>query len=129
MFRDRSARDEAAAALRRAHELAVDLQAEPLRRNVEALTRSVRVSLAAAPGDATTETPDPPDTLPGLTPREREVLAYVVAGRTYREIARELVISEKTVSVHISNLLHKTGTAGRVELAQLVGRMAGPGPH
>jgi DNA-binding CsgD family transcriptional regulator len=62
--------------------------------------------------------------MPALTSREREVLAYVVAGRTYGEIARELVISEKTVSAHISNLLHKTGTSSRVELAQLVGRLA-----
>jgi DNA-binding NarL/FixJ family response regulator len=51
------------------------------------------------------------------------VLAHIVAGRTYAEIARELVISEKTVSVHVSNLLHKTGTANRVELAQLARRI------
>ena len=60
--------------------------------------------------------------IPGLTTREREILAYLVAGRTYGEIARELVISEKTVSVHVSNLLHKTGTANRVELAGLARR-------
>jgi DNA-binding NarL/FixJ family response regulator len=33
------------------------------------------------------------------------------------------VISEKTVSAHISNLLRKTGTSSRVELAQLAGRL------
>ncbi|HET6686259.1 MAG TPA: LuxR C-terminal-related transcriptional regulator [Jiangellaceae bacterium] len=48
----------------------------------------------------------------------------MVAGRTYGEIARELVLSEKTVSVHVSHLLHKTGTANRVELAQLACRLA-----
>jgi DNA-binding NarL/FixJ family response regulator len=47
-----------------------------------------------------------------------------VAGRTYGEIARELVLSEKTVSVHVSHLLHKTGTTNRVELAQLARRLA-----
>jgi DNA-binding NarL/FixJ family response regulator len=47
----------------------------------------------------------------------------VVAGRTYAEIARELVISEKTVSVHIAHRLHKTGTANRIELAQLARRV------
>ena len=52
-----------------------------------------------------------------LTAREREVLAHVVAGRTYAEIAAALFLSEKTVSSHISNMLHKTGTANRVELA------------
>ncbi|HZA30105.1 MAG TPA: helix-turn-helix transcriptional regulator, partial [Propionibacteriaceae bacterium] len=64
--------------------------------------------------------------LPGLTAREREILAHIVAGRTYGEIARELVISEKTVSVHVSHLLRKTGASGRVELAQLARRLSGP---
>jgi DNA-binding CsgD family transcriptional regulator len=57
--------------------------------------------------------------LAGLTEREREILRYVVAGRTYAEIAAELVISEKTVSSHISSLLRKTGAANRVHLARL----------
>jgi DNA-binding CsgD family transcriptional regulator len=113
--------------LRRAHDLAVDLRAAPLLAEVEALARSARVPLAApeaAPAEAAAA-------MPGLTPREREILAHVVAGRTYGEIARELVISEKTVSVHISNLLHKTGTKSRVELAQLARRIYGlqPGEH
>ncbi|MGH8825005.1 MAG: response regulator transcription factor [Jiangellaceae bacterium] len=56
--------------------------------------------------------------------REREMLNHIMAGRTYGEIARELVVSEKTVSVHVSHLLHKTGTANRVELAQLARRVA-----
>ena len=58
----------------------------------------------------------------GPTPREREVLAHVVAGRTYAEIAAALFLSEKTVSSHISNMLRKTGTANRVELAAWAGR-------
>jgi DNA-binding CsgD family transcriptional regulator len=65
-----------------------------------------------------------PEAPPGLTAREREILAHIVAGLTYGEIARELVISEKTVSVHVSHLLHKTGTTNRVELAQLARRLA-----
>jgi DNA-binding NarL/FixJ family response regulator len=40
----------------------------------------------------------------------------LVSGRTYGEIASELVISEKTVGSHISNLLAKTRTSNRVEL-------------
>jgi DNA-binding NarL/FixJ family response regulator len=40
-----------------------------------------------------------------------------VAGRSYQEIAQSLFISEKTVSVHVSNLLRKTGTTSRVEVA------------
>ncbi len=61
--------------------------------------------------------------MPGLTPREREIVDHLVRGETYAEIARDLVLSEKTVSTHVSNLLRKTGTTSRVELAQLVARV------
>jgi DNA-binding CsgD family transcriptional regulator len=47
---------------------------------------------------------------------------YLAQGLTYAEIARTLVISEKTVSSHVSNLLRKTGTASRVELIRLLRR-------
>jgi DNA-binding CsgD family transcriptional regulator len=119
LAKDRTTRDGATAALRRAHELAVDLQAAPLVAEIEALAQSARVSLTAI--DEIKAEPEGP---PKLTSREREVLAHIVAGRTYGEIARELVLSEKTVSVHVSHLLHKTGTANRVELAQLARRLA-----
>ena len=62
--------------------------------------------------------------LPGLTPREREILAHVGAGRTNGEIAVELMLSVKTVKVHVSRLLHKIGAANRFELAQLARRVA-----
>jgi DNA-binding CsgD family transcriptional regulator len=122
LTKDRAARNAAAAALRRAHELALDLQAAPLLADVEALAHSARISLAAVEEGPPAET----EALPGLTPREREVLTHIVAGRTYGEIARELVLSEKTVSVHVSHLLHKTGTANRIELAKLARRLATP---
>lgn len=44
---------------------------------------------------------------PNLTAREREVLALLVAGRARSEIARELVISRKTVAKHIEHVLAK----------------------
>jgi DNA-binding CsgD family transcriptional regulator len=81
------------------------------------------VSLAAvAPGVSAQVGP----VLSSLTPRGREILAHIVAGRTSAEIARALVVSEKTVSVHVSNMLRKTGTANRVELAQLTRRLTSP---
>ena len=124
LAKDRTTRETAAAALRRAHELAMDLQAAPLLAEIAALAQSTRISLA------TIDESPPPETqaLPGLTPREREILTHVVAGRSYGEIARELVLSEKTVSVHVSHLLHKTGTTNRIELAQLARRVASSAP-
>lgn len=49
----------------------------------------------------------------GLTPRELEVLTLVATGKTNREIAEELFISEKTVARHISNIFNKLGLSSR----------------
>jgi DNA-binding NarL/FixJ family response regulator len=49
----------------------------------------------------------------GLTPREQEVLRLVAAGKTNRAIAGELVISEKTVARHVSNIFTKLGLSSR----------------
>lgn len=57
-----------------------------------------------------------------LTPREREILALVAAGRSNGEIATQLFISAKTVSVHVSNLMAKLGAASRTEAAALARR-------
>jgi DNA-binding NarL/FixJ family response regulator len=55
-----------------------------------------------------------------LTERESEVLALVVEGKSNKEIARELVISPKTVSVHRSNIMAKLGVHNSVELVRYV---------
>jgi DNA-binding NarL/FixJ family response regulator len=57
-----------------------------------------------------------------LTPRESEILARVAQGRTNGEIGRQLFISTKTVSVHVSNILGKLGAAGRTEAAAIARR-------
>jgi len=49
----------------------------------------------------------------GLTPREVEVLVLVARGRSNREIASELVISERTVARHLSNILDKLDVTSR----------------
>jgi DNA-binding NarL/FixJ family response regulator len=52
----------------------------------------------------------------GLTSRELEVLGLVAKGRTNRQVADELVISEKTVARHISNIFDKLGLSSRSAL-------------
>jgi DNA-binding CsgD family transcriptional regulator len=56
----------------------------------------------------------PPIPLPaGLTPRESEVLRLVAAGRSNREIGRELAISESTVAKHLTSIFNKIGADNR----------------
>jgi DNA-binding CsgD family transcriptional regulator len=57
--------------------------------------------------------------LSALTSRELEVLRSLAVGRTNREIGADLFISEKTVSVHVSNILAKLGAASRTEAAAI----------
>lgn len=65
-------------------------------------------------------------TFPTLTSREREILDLVARGYDNRRIARELVLSEKTVRNHVSNLFSKLQVTGRVE-AIIRARNAGLG--
>jgi DNA-binding CsgD family transcriptional regulator len=53
----------------------------------------------------------------GLTDREVEVLALVAMGRSNREVAEALVISQKTVARHLSNIFTKLGVSRRTEAA------------
>jgi adenylate cyclase len=59
----------------------------------------------------------------GLTRRERKVLELLAAGQTNRQIAEKLLISEKTASVHVSNILRKLSASSRAEAAGLAFRL------
>ncbi|MFJ9006190.1 response regulator transcription factor [Streptomyces canus] len=62
--------------------------------------------------------PEPePDALPGLTDREREILALIGEGLTNRQIGQRLFLAEKTVKNHISRLLAKLGVERRIQAA------------
>ncbi|TFV63114.1 UNVERIFIED_ORG: LuxR family transcriptional regulator [Bacillus sp. AZ43] len=89
-----------------AHEVAVRLGATPLRSALEALIRRGRLDVG---GVRTVEVSAV------MTPREAEVLRLLAQGRTNRQIGAELYISEKTASVHVSNILAKLGANGRTE--------------
>ena len=58
-----------------------------------------------------------------LTNREKEVFELLISNKTTKEIAKKLIISEKTVRNHISNVMQKLGVKGRanavVELLRL----------
>jgi DNA-binding CsgD family transcriptional regulator/pimeloyl-ACP methyl ester carboxylesterase len=85
----------------------------PTEEAVDAFTRRVFAAegQAASTGRARTASTDATP----LTPRELEVLRLVAAGRSSRQIALELVLSERTVVRHISNIYSKINAHGRAE--------------
>ncbi len=56
-------------------------------------------------------------TAAALTPREREILVLVAQGKSNRDVAKALVISERTARTHVSNVLSKLGLASRTQAA------------
>ena len=89
--------------------------------------REVAVALGSAPLLDELDTVHPARAASGtaeapLTPREVEVLALLAQGLTNGQIGRQLFISTKTVSVHVSNLLAKLGASGRTEAAAIARR-------
>jgi DNA-binding NarL/FixJ family response regulator len=93
-----------------ARDVARRLHATPLLEEIKALGLTSSPS-ATAPVGAN-----------ALTAREREVLTLLVEGRTNRQIASQLYISQKTVSVHVSNILAKLDVRSRTEAAALANR-------
>jgi DNA-binding NarL/FixJ family response regulator len=73
-------------------------------------------AFAALPADVVPPSFD--DELDQLTPREREVLRLIARGYTYKEIARDLFISNKTVETHVSSVLRKLQLSTRHQLTR-----------
>ncbi|GEM_PF-124519 len=74
----------------------------------------------SSPGMQQEKTPDGSDSIAGtpqLTEREIEVLKYIARGLSNRDIAKEMVISEKTVKTHVSSILGKLGVEDRTQAA------------
>jgi DNA-binding CsgD family transcriptional regulator len=107
--RSPTARRAATEQLALAHDLASDLPTPPLLARIDDLARRAHLSVGSARAPAT-------DGL-GLTRREYDVLCLVAEGRSNGQIARELFISTKTASVHVSNILRKLGVTNRREAA------------
>ena len=81
--------------------------------------RAMLADLLSAPSPSTLA-PSPAEG--GLTPRERDVLRLVVAGRSNPEIAAALFLSRRTVTTHLTRIFAKLGVAGRAEAAALAVR-------
>jgi DNA-binding CsgD family transcriptional regulator/tetratricopeptide (TPR) repeat protein len=93
----------------------------PVEVQAEAAAGRSQSGIAAA--FAPDETAKGPKEAFGLSRRELEVLALIADGRTNREIGERLFISQKTVGVHVGNILAKLGASGRVEAAMVAIRL------
>jgi DNA-binding CsgD family transcriptional regulator/tetratricopeptide (TPR) repeat protein len=120
---------EAAGVWRTALATATELRAEPLRAALNDLGRRLgldagaRASAARSAGGSSAggsaAVVEDGKGLAALTPREREVLRLMSRGLSNRQIGDELFISQKTASVHVSNILAKLGAATRTEAAAI----------
>ena len=110
-------RTRAAATATAAREIAARIGAVPVVADVDALLARTRLSLAPPPRE-------PVERPYGLTDREHEVLDLLGSGATNRQIARSLFISERTVGVHVSRVLHKLQVTNRTQAAALASRVS-----
>jgi DNA-binding NarL/FixJ family response regulator len=117
LLRVRGDRQRAQSLATEALRVAMDLDALPLVERLQLCAQRGRLALDATPEPATATS----DLLTemGVSKREREVLELLAVGRTNRQIAELLYISDKTASVHVTHLLRKLGVASRMEAASL----------
>jgi len=117
----------AQSAARKAHRVATNIGASLLQREIGALALRSRLTLDDAEADFASAASATDTVGPGgrfkLTRREQDVLQRLVSGYTNREIASDLFISEKTASVHVSNIKSKLGANGRAEIAAIAVRL------
>ena len=106
-----------------ARRTAARLGARPLLTAVEGLATRARLDLSADGAEPLAAQPASPGDPFGLTRRERDVLPLLVQGRTNRQIAEALFISENTAGVHVSNILGKLGASTRAEAAGIAARL------
>jgi DNA-binding CsgD family transcriptional regulator/tetratricopeptide (TPR) repeat protein len=112
-------RPAAAEMLGQAHAAAVDLGAEALRVMVQRVARRVRLPLGEPAAASGVGRPSGGDALATLTDRESDVLELVEKGSNNAEVAAALVISQRTVAVHVSRILAKLGAANRAQAASI----------
>jgi non-specific serine/threonine protein kinase len=81
------------------------------------LEEAVAAALEAGPAPAPSPSPPADGATSLLTPREREVAVLVAQGLTNRQVAEQLVVTEKTASNHVQRVLDKLGIHSRAQLA------------
>jgi FixJ family two-component response regulator len=95
------------------------------------LLESIRQAIARdrAARDHYADTADLRGRYASLTPREQEVMAWVVSGLLNKQIAGELGISEETVKVHRGHVMRKMAADSLAELVRMSGKLGMPPPR
>jgi two-component system, NarL family, response regulator LiaR len=99
-----------------------DAQADELCRAIRAAAAG-QVQLSPKAAERLVREVRAPTSPEALTERETEVLRLLAHGRSNKEIAHDLVISEKTVKTHVSNILAKLGVSSRTQAALYAARV------
>lgn len=85
----------------------------------EVLIRAIKAAVSRAASGVDQARQEALDRLAGLTPRERDVLAGVVAGKANKVIAFDLQISARTVEIYRANMMTKTGARNMADLMRI----------
>jgi FixJ family two-component response regulator len=103
---------------------AIDFLAKPFR--VQDMLDAVSTALARnrATRAASTQKADVQSRCATLSPREREVMAMVVAGKLNKQIAYDLSLSEITVKIHRGNAMRKMGARNLVDFVQIAASLS-----
>ena len=96
-----------------------DVNSEKLAETIREANRGRATIDSAAAQALVASTNESPTLGNELTTREREILTLLVAGKTNKEIAGQLSLSEGTVRFHVSNILSKMGASNRTEAVSL----------
>ncbi|GAG91853.1 unnamed protein product [marine sediment metagenome] len=96
-----------------------DVHSEKLAETIREANRGRATIDSAAAQALVASTNESPTLGDELTNREREILTLLVAGKTNKEIAGQLSLSEGTVRFHVSNILSKMGASNRTEAVSL----------
>jgi len=114
-------------AVKAMHNRAVDFLEKPF--DITVLGQRIRqaIELDQTLRAKAAQTADAVQRLSRLTPREREIMQFVVKGMSNKQMAAQLQLSEKTIEVHRGNVMRKTAAESVAELVRL--SMSAPAPE
>jgi FixJ family two-component response regulator len=119
------------ASVRAMKEGAIDFLTKPV--DGDELIAAVQRAIALDGGQRQREEEDHAlhERLEALTPREREILPFLVSGKLNKQIAGDLGVVEKTVKVHRAHVMHKLGVRSLADLVRFTARLeiTPPGSH